>query len=41
MPPLAPATAILPTAVAPITNLPIVDAPPANNTRPTFRLKWT
>ena len=41
MPPLAPAAAIPPTAVAPIANPPIVDAPPANNTMPTLRLKWT
>ena len=31
MPPLAPAAAIPPTAVAPIANPPIVDAPPTNN----------
>ena len=31
MPPLAPAATIPPTVVAPITNPPIVDAPPVNN----------
>ena len=31
MPPLAPAVAIPPAAVAPIANPPIVDAPPVNN----------
>ena len=31
MPPLAPTTAIPPAVVAPIANLPVVDAPPANN----------
>ena len=31
MPPLAPAAAIPPVAVAPITNPPVVDAPPTNN----------
>ena len=31
MPPLAPAAAIPPTAVAPITNPPVVDALPVNN----------
>ena len=31
MPPLAPAAAILPAAVAPIANPPVMDAPPINN----------
>ena len=31
MPPLAPTAAIPPTAVAPVANPPIMDAPPANN----------
>ena len=31
MPPLAPAVAIPPTAVAPVANPPVMDAPPTNN----------
>ena len=31
MPPLAPAVAIPPTAVAPVANPPVMDVPPANN----------